>query len=178
MKITKIKITKKDYVDVLSFNEGYLTDGNWMFKGEYVETDNELINQYIKDGKPFRYNKRYGMTTDVELPKCSQLIPKYNGDTTNELIYTGLDMTDTDISVMVNKNGKCFSYISNKYKAFLDKQNIFTPVLIQKSPLDAVQILNKDEIIGLIMPRRFRDTTPIEAVQKLITEWNKELMEV
>ena len=177
MKITKIKVTKKDYADALFFNEGFLTDCNWMFKGEYVETDNELINQYLKDGKPFRYNKNQGIIIDCDLPKCSQLIPQYCGDNSNELVYSGLDITNSEASVMVNKNKKYFSYINNRYKAFLDKQNIFTPTLIQTSHLDAVQVINRCEVIGLIMPMQFRDATPIERIQKLIIEWNKELAE-
>ena len=173
-KISKIKITKRDYADVLFYNDGYITDGNWMFKGDYIETDNELLNQYIKEGKPFRYNKSYGVDTGCELPKCKQLIPT-SYDINNELIYSGLDMTDSDTSVMVNKNNKYFSYINSKYKGFLDKQNIFTPTLIQKSPLDAVQVVDGDEVIGLIMPKQFRgEDTPVELLQKLIIDWNKQ----
>lgn len=154
-----LKVKKSDW---LAYSEDYVTNGNWMIHKDYLnqrKSDNALVNM-INNTNGFIYNLG-AYNSACELPKCSKLIPdtigKYKLYKTSVLIDAGRQVLR--VYQVYDDDKKINVYIDNNYAQMFDD---FSMVIPDFKNTCAIQLLDNNNIVGLLMPvnrREFENVT-------------------
>lgn len=160
MNTITLKTSKNEW---LALGEGFLTNGSFMFKKEYLDTkkSNSDIVSMVNVCKEFIKNNGI-YNTACDAPKCSRLIPdKIDGYVLNKTsvlvesknlllrVYRIFDDSDNEMNV----------YINERYAKMFDGFKLVTEKFDNKC---TIKILDGVDLIGLLMPvdrRGFDDIT-------------------
>lgn len=151
----KIKLSfKKDLKNnILIYNEGFISNGDWVLNVDYVEIDDALIQDCINNKHYFQYSPVDKKFYFENVTKLKNLIPtnlcEYDCLTDTGMLHDANNMTSR---MFYNKNKKYFSYMQNNYFKMIDKTLILNDFR-QLSKTGAITVFTSNyTLIALIMP--------------------------
>lgn len=160
MNTITLKTSKNEW---LALGEGFLTNGSFMFKKEYLDNQkstSDIVNMVNVCKEFIKNNGIYN--TECTAPKCSQLMPnKIDGYVLNKtsVLVESKKLLLRVYRIFDDSNNEMNIYIDERYAKMFDNFKLVTENFNNKQ---AIKILDGVDIIGLLMPverREFDDIT-------------------